>query len=79
MQFTDKVVDIAVVAETDQIPAVLVVQAPLLPFVEKIALIPEIRTVLGTRTSESADAESVQQAFMKGFDHGLLSHGEGCF
>ena len=52
------------------VPVVLVVQAPLvqvmaktvqipkLPFIENIAVIPEIRTVPGTRTSESANADS---------------------
>ena len=60
------------------VPVVLVMQAPLvqvmaktvqipkLPFIEKIAVIPEIRTVPGTRTSESANADSDHQAFMKG-------------
>ena len=55
-QVADKVVDV---------PVVLVVQAPLvqvmaktvqisqLPFIEKISVIPEIRTVPGTETSES--------------------------
>ena len=42
------------------------VQIPQLPFIEKIAVIPEIWTVPGTRTSESANADSVRQAFMKG-------------
>ena len=60
----DKVVDV---------PVVLVVQVmattvhiPQLPFVEKIAVIPGIRTVPGIRTSESANADSVHQALMKG-------------
>ena len=56
LHFTDDVVDV---------PVVLVVQAPLvqvmmktvqisqLPFIEKISVIPEIRTVPGTQTSES--------------------------
>ena len=47
----DKVVDV---------PVVLVVQAPLvqLPYIEKIAVIPEIRTVPGPQTSESLSVDS---------------------
>ena len=61
LQITDEMIDV---------PVVLVVQAPLvqvmaktvripqLPFVEKIAVIPDIRTVPGPQTSESLSVDS---------------------
>ena len=59
-----------------QVPHVQVakrtVKTPQLLFVEKIAVIPEIRTVPGTQTFESVDAESVHQV-IQAFVNGLIT------
>ena len=73
MQVVEKTVQTPQLPLVVQAPLVQVmaktVQIPQLPYIEKIAVIPEIRTVPGTRTSESANTESVHQviqSLMKG-------------